>query len=174
MARRRRLGRRLKLSLVVGFVLILAGGGGTAAALKVKHDKDVKAERQVRAEKVASIARDRRERELAAERDRKRKRDAKEALDRIELEGRKDLERSLEKAIKKDALQRVAEGVLDGPILNTSCDPVGGGRDDLTSRTGKYECIAATELHDDGSSRGYSFHGTINYKEFSYTWALGD
>jgi hypothetical protein len=154
--------------------IVLLGGGGTAAAIKANRDNDAKIERQQKIDEAARIARERREGEQAAERERTRKRNAQRALDQLELQGRKDLERSLEKAIKKDALERVSEGILDGPILNTSCDPVGGGRDDLTSRTGKYECIAATELHDDGSSRGYSFHGTINYKEFSYTWALGD
>lgn len=172
--RRRRLSRRVKIVLGAALALAVLGGSGTAAALKVNHDNDAKAERQQKAAEVARIARERREGEQAAERERTRKRDAQQALDRIELQGRKELERSLEKAIRKDALERVSEGVLDGPILKVSCDPVGGGRDDLTSRTGKYECIAATEVHDDGTYRGYSFHGTINYKEFSYSWALGD
>jgi hypothetical protein len=68
----------------------------------------------------------------------------------------------------------VSDGLLDGPILRTLCDPVGGGRDDLSSRTGKYECLAVTETDADGTSRGYSFHATINYKEFTFSWGLGN
>jgi hypothetical protein len=166
---RRRWSRRRKVLVGVILGLILLGGGGTAVAMKVQHDKDVRAEKQRKAAEAARVARERRQRQDAAERQKK----AQEALDKIEVEGRKDLERALQKAITKDARQRVADGVLDGPILKTLCDPVGGGRDDLTSRTGKYECIAATELNDDGTYRGYSFHATINYKEFSYSWGLG-
>jgi hypothetical protein len=174
---RRRLSRRAKLAVFALLALLLLGGAGTAVALKVKHDNDVKAERDRKAAEAARIAEERQDAEDAAAAERKREREAQEAqeaLDEIELEGRRDLERSLRKSIMKDAREQVTLGLLDGPVLKTVCDPVGGGRDDLSSRTGKYECLAVTEIDEsDGTSRGYSYHATINYKEYSWTWGLG-
>jgi hypothetical protein len=59
-------------------------------------------------------------------------------------------------------------------VLKTVCDPVGGGRDDLEAQTGKYECMAVRTENTDGTMRGYSYSGTINYDEFTYSWQLGD
>jgi hypothetical protein len=154
-------------------VLVLAGGGGTATALKIRNDNAAQALREREAATAAKLAREKQEREQRAEEARQREADAKKAMDEIEMEGREELERALRKAITKDARSSVRDGLLDGPILRTSCDPVGGGRDDLTSRTGKYDCLAITETDADGTSRGYSFHATINYEEYSYTWGLG-
>ncbi|MDA0170325.1 hypothetical protein OJ998_14600 [Solirubrobacter taibaiensis] len=158
-------------------MLVFGGGGGTAAALKIRSDNAEQAERERTAATAARLAREEQQREEArekqAEEARQNEAEAQQALDEIELEGREDLERSLRKAITKDARASVRDGLLDGPILRTSCDPVGGGRDDLTSRTGKYDCLAITETDADGTSRGYSFHATINYEEYSYTWGLG-
>jgi predicted nucleic acid-binding Zn ribbon protein len=171
--RRRRLTRRARIAFFTVLALIVVGGAGAGAAIEIKQDNDAKAERQRKAAQAAQVAQDRKEREEEVERERQRERDAQKALDDIEREGRRDLERALKRAISKDAEERVASGVLDGPILKTLCDPVGGGREDLASRTGKYECIAATEFDDDGTYSGYSFHATINYKDFSYSWGLG-
>ena len=60
----------------------------------------------------------------------------------------------------------MSAGLLDGPILQT-VRPVGRGREDLSSRTGEYDCLAVTEIDDNGTQSGDSFHATINYKEFS-------
>jgi hypothetical protein len=43
----------------------------------------------------------------------------------------------LQRSVTKDARKSVDAGVLDGPILNTQCTPLGGGStDDLTALTG--------------------------------------
>jgi hypothetical protein len=170
---RRRRSRRFKIVLTSLVAFLLLGGGGAVAALRVAHENDVKAERNFQAAEAARVVQARQARQDEGDREVQRKEDAQKALDTIEVAGRRDLERSLQRSITKDAREQVSNGLLDGSILKTSCDPVGGGRDDLTSRTGKYECIAVTEVRADGSYRGYSFHGTINYKEFSYSWGLG-
>ena len=95
------------------------------------------------------------------------------SLDAIERSSRRRLERSLERAVAKDARELVTDGLLDGPILSGSCDPVGGGRDDLEAQTGKYECMAINEGLGDGTVRGYVYDGTINYDKFTYSWQLG-
>jgi len=172
--RRHRRSRRFKIILASLVALFLLGGGGTAAALKVNHDNGVTAERDRAAADAARTAKDREDRKDKAERERQREEDAQNALDDIELAGRRHLERSLQRAITKDAEEKVSTGLLDGPILKTFCDPVGGGRDDLSSRTGKYECLAATEEQGDGLYSGYSFDATINYKDYSYSWRLGN
>jgi hypothetical protein len=171
--RRRRFRRRTAIAGAIMAALLVLGGSGTAIALKQHSDHVAQVARDRRAAQVAEAARKRRAAAAAAARERQRQKDAQGALDKIELAGRTDLEHDLQKAITKDAREKVSIGLLDGPILHTTCDPVGGGRDDLTSRTGKYECLAVTKVGSDGTSTGYSFHATINYKEFSYTWGLG-
>ncbi len=74
----------------------------------------------------------------------------------------------------KHARSLVTEGLLTGPIVRSTCDPVGGGRDDLEAHTGRYECLAVNEDHDDGTYSGYSYQGTINYDEGTYSWRLGN
>lgn len=168
--RRRSLGKRAKLVLGLVALLLLAGGGSTAVAMKVHHDSTVKAEhqRQQRIADAKRAERDRRERERRAEEDRQN------ALDQIERDSRRDLEKGLRKAITKHARDLVSKGLLDGPILRSECDPVGGGRDDLEAHTGKYDCMAVHTEASDGTMRGYTYTGTINYDTFTYSWKLGD
>jgi hypothetical protein len=168
--RRRTLGKRGRIVLGLVGLLLLGGGASTAAAMKVHHDNVVKAEHQ-RQERIAAAKRaehDRRERERRAEEERQN------ALDEIERDSRRDLEKGLRKAITKHARDLVSKGLLDGPILHTECDPVGGGRDDLDAHTGKYDCLAVHTESSDGTMRGYTYSGTINYDSFTYSWKLGD
>jgi hypothetical protein len=167
--RRRTLGKRAKIVIGLVALLLVAGSGSTAVAMKVHHDNTVKAE-QLKLKRIADAkraARQRREREQRAEENRQN------ALDEIERNSRRDLEKSLRKAITKDARRLVANGLLDGPILRAVCDPVGGGRDDLDAHTGRYDCMAVHTEASDGTMRGYTYNGTINYDEFSYSWKLG-
>jgi hypothetical protein len=168
--RRRTLGRRGKLILAVIVVVVLGGGASTAVAMKVQHDDQAKAER-ARKDGIAEQERQRRERQ---ERQQREEEERQSALDDIERESRQELEKGLRKASTKHAREVVAGGLLDGPILKTVCDPVGGGRDDLEAQTGKYECMAVRTENTDGTMRGYSYSGTINYDEFTYSWQLGD
>jgi hypothetical protein len=162
--------KRAKLVIAALVVVIVGGGASTAVAMKVQHDNAVKAEHQ-RQERIAQQKHEeqqRRERARIAEQRRQ------DALDEIERESRRGLEKSLRKAITKHARDLVSKGLLDGPILKSVCDPVGGGRDDLEAHTGKYDCMAVHTESGDGTMRGYTYSGTINYDDFSYTWKLGD
>ncbi len=163
--RRRRPSKRV--AIVSGLVAILVlAGAGVGIALKVSSDNRAEAERQRQTEQA--------ERERAEEADRQQaEAEAEQALEDVQLAGREDLETGLEEAITEDAEGLVADGLLDGPILETSCDPTGGGSTDPAATTGQYECIAVNEENDDGTSSGYTYTGTINYEEFTFTWQIG-
>ena len=137
--------------------------------MKVQHNNTVKAQhlRQQRAAQEKREARQRQEQARIAEQQRQ------DSLDEIERDSRRELEKSLRKAVTKDARKLVSSGLLDGPILKAVCDPVGGGRDDLEAHTGRYDCMAVHTEASDGTMRGYTYSGTINYDEFSYSWKLG-
>ncbi len=80
----------------------------------------------------------------------------------------------MQASITKDAKKRVDEGVLEGPIFYTSCDPLGGGSvDDLTALTTTFECIGVNEKLKAGQVRGWAFSATMNWDEGSWTWSLG-
>jgi hypothetical protein len=173
--RRSRLGKRGKIALAAALAVLVFGGGGAAIAMKIKHDNDVQAERERTEQAARERAEAERRAEERAEAQRRAEEKAERELERIELDSRRELEKSLRKSIKKDAEEKVSVGLLDGPILSVHCDPVGGGRDDLEARTGKYECLAVTEIDSsDGSMRGWEYSGTINYDKFSWAWELGD
>ncbi len=144
--RKRRLSKRGKIIAGAVLAAILAGGIATGVVLKIQHDSDVKAEQAREAEEAREAAKDREEAREEAE--------AEAALEEIELAGRRDLKQSLQKAITKDANESVATGLLTGPILKTSCNPIGGGSEDLSEPTGKYECLAVNEINGDGTWKG--------------------
>jgi hypothetical protein len=169
MRRRRSLSKRAKIAVAVLCFLLFAGGASTAVAVKVRHDGQVEAEHQ-RQQRIAQHNREERQRRERARVAEQRRQDA---LDEIERESRRDLEKSLRKAVTKDARDLVSKDLLDGPIIKAVCDPVGGGRDDLEAHTGKYDCMAVHTEASDGTMRGYTYRGTINYEEFSYSWKLG-
>lgn len=131
------LSRKSKIVLGVAAAVVLLGGIGTGVVLKIQHDNDVEAE----GEREAQTAADRREEAAEARREQEAGEEADQALAEIQLEGRGELESGLESEVTEDAQGLVDEGVLEGPeIIETLCDPVGGGRDDINASTGKYEC----------------------------------
>lgn len=80
----------------------------------------------------------------------------------------------MQKTITEDARDDVGEGFLDGPILYTTCNPLGGGSiDDLTALTTTFDCLAVNEEMEDGRASGYSYGATMNWDDRSYTWKLG-
>lgn len=171
--RRRPSKRALLVSLAV---FVVVGGGAGAAVVKHNHDVQVaddKREAAARAEAEAEAAK-RDAAEKAAARVAETAREEKATKDRLLRSIRATLIVDLRKAITKDARKRVNEGILDGPIYGTQCDPVGGGNaSNLDARTGKYDCMAISKKNDDGTIEGYRFSSTVNFKEFSYTWHLG-
>jgi hypothetical protein len=75
----------------------------------------------------------------------------------------------LQRSVTKDARKSVDAGVLDGPILNTQCTPLGGGStDDLTALTGTFECLAVDKKNNDGTVEGYAYSSTVNWTDNSY------
>jgi ribosomal protein L40E len=160
--------RRTKI-IAAALAALLIAASASGVVLKQRHDDQIAAEKKDKAEKAAQAEADR---QAVAEQQRQDAADAQTAKDSIERDSRKELERGLRKEVKKDAEEKVASGLLEGPILSASCDPVGGGREDLTASTGKYDCIAIHTLNDDGTARGYQYTGTINYDDFTYTWQL--
>ncbi len=65
------------------------------------------------------------------------------------------------------------QGFLEGPILSASCTATGGGStDDLTARTGTFDCIAVNEENKDDTVSGYGYAGTLDWDTGSATWHL--
>ncbi|WP_445170905.1 hypothetical protein ACTXG7_11255 [Mycolicibacterium sp. Dal123E01] len=76
--------------------------------------------------------------------------------------------------MKSMAEQHASKGLIDGPILSVSCDPVGGGStDDLNAKTTVFECFAATKDNGDGTSSGFKYHATMNWDTGNYTYGFG-
>jgi hypothetical protein len=141
-----------------------------AYAVKVNQDEQERRElaAQERAQERAE------ERERAAE-EAERKAEAEAAAERYERRQRARLIRQMQVSITKDAKKRVEEGVLEGPIYYTSCDPLGGGSvDDLTALTTTFECLAVNEKLGGGRVRGWVFSATANWDKQSWSWSLGD
>ncbi len=109
----------------------------------------------------------------AAEAERQERRQAKLALEAAERKVRKSIIRQMQTSITEDARERVTEGDLNGPIMYTSCDPLGGGSvDDLTALTTTFDCIAVNEELGGSRVSGYGFTSTVNWDEGSWTWQL--
>lgn len=170
-ARRRRLRRPRRRRVVVAGLLVLLGGVGGGIALQRAHDRDVRERRETRErEERATAAREARER--SAREAERRAREEQEQTEKLEIAVRRDLILDLRKSVTADFRKRVSEGVLDGPILGTTCDPVSGGADELGESTGTFNCLVATERTSADGRRGYPVDATVNYTRFSYTWQL--
>lgn len=173
--RRRRPSRRV--TLVVLALLVLLAGGGVATAMIVQHDNDVKAQhaREARARRQAQERHRAALAQAAADRAADAARRAREAKDDGERQIRRSLVNELRKAITKDARGRVSDGLLEGPIYGTQCDPIGGGNaSNLDAHTGRYSCLAYNTKNDDGTIEGYGFSATVNFDKFTYQWHLGN
>jgi hypothetical protein len=171
-----RLSRRRKRVILGAVAAIIALGAAAGAAAKVSHDHQLAKQQKATAIRLAAAKERARQRAEAAAEARRRadeERQRQDAMDAVERGYRKDLEHELRKEITKSARKAVDEGLLDGPILRTSCDPIAGGSDNLDEPTGRYECLAVNTDNDDGTSEGYRYTGTINYEKGSYTWRLG-
>lgn len=167
---RRGLSKRARLLIVAAIALVLVGGAGAGVTAKVRSDRAAVAAEEA-AEAIAAAEAERKaEEEAAAE----RAAEAKRAAEDAERGERKRLIKKMQKSITKDARSDADDGMLDGPIFYTSCDPLGGGSvDDLTALTTTFECIAVNEKLDDGGARGYVYSATMNWDEYSWTWRLG-
>lgn len=152
-----------KAVVVLSVVLIgLAAVGALKADSYAAEQKDE--EQELTAAKIEA------EEEAEAEREERLERQE----ERLERELRSTLVDDLEKSITKDA-QKESErefALIDGPILDTQCDPR-GGRIDTQSRTQSFSCLAITKYTGGGGARGYRYSAEVNYDKFSYRWRLG-
>jgi hypothetical protein len=164
----RRPSRRL-VSIVAGAIIVL-GGGTAVIAQTVTHNTEVSAQ-EVVAKKAKTVAAVEAAKVKAAD----AARSAADAADAAERAVRAKSVTAVEASITTDAQDRVGKGALDGPILKSSCTPLGGGStDDLTALTTTFSCIAISVENADGSASGYRFSATMNWDTGSYTWHMGD
>jgi Protein of unknown function (DUF2510) len=153
--------RRPKTLIVAGaivVVLLLAGGGwafkssadaATAhtALVAKKHAAIVEAQDEAAA-KAAKIA-------------------AERATRKAQIPG-------IEASVKAMAVKDVADGVLDGPVLDSTCTPVGGGSTNaLDSSSTVFLCFVGTVKNTDGTETGYDFNATMDWSTGEYTYGLG-
>ncbi|MFN2617629.1 MAG: hypothetical protein ABR581_10985 [Thermoleophilaceae bacterium] len=153
-----RLPGRTKALLLAVPILILLAAAGAGVALKIRHDNDVKKHKRERAKR---------------ERERRDRARLKRRRDELTISIRTDLVKELESAVTKDARKTVADGLLDGPVLRSSCDPLSGGPKDLAAHRGRFECLAINKTNDDGSYEGYRYSASIDYDSGTYRWRLG-
>ncbi|SDM69028.1 hypothetical protein SAMN05216368_10218 [Cryobacterium flavum] len=159
--------RRVRVTAIVIAAVVLLGGASAAIAMTIAHnDEVVAAEASAKAAKV--------EKESAAARLAASVK-AQEVADDAERAVRLSMVGEVEGSITTDAQKKVSEETLEGPILRSSCTPLGGGStDDLTALTTTYSCIAISTENADGTASGYRFSATVNWNDGSYTWHLGD
>ena len=148
----RRFSRRALLIAVAVLVAVLVGVGITAFV--IKHNRDAAHNRAAAAATAAARA--------------------KRAETAAQIAQRHSYEHEMERSITKWARKQVGNLALDGPILRTSCQPVGGGSENLSEVTVKYDCLAITNDNADGSSSGYNVHATMDFSTGAYQWGLGN
>lgn len=167
---RKGLAKRTKVIVAAVLGALVLAGAGVAIAQKVSHDNQVAEEKRQAEAAAKAAAAQRKQEELAAQKEE----EAQAERDRIERSIRASAVRGMRKSITKDAKERVTEGILDGPIYGTQCDPVGGGsQDNLEAKTTKFECLAIHKKNGDGTVEGWRFSATMNWDDGSYTWRLG-
>jgi hypothetical protein len=144
---------------LIGLIIVSAAVGG----ILIKHRNDAAAADRAEA---ASQRQERRAANLA---------EAEQTeADESERSARADLVEALEEQVTKDAKEKVADDLLEGPILYSSCTATGGGStDDLTALNGTFECMAVNTENADGTVSGYRYSGTAEWGTGSISWRLG-
>ena len=159
--------RRAWIGIATAVVLVLGLVGG-GVAWKSAHDAQVVAEANAAAAVVAkAAAKAEAEKEAAAE-------EAQQEADDLERADRAAAVDGIEASVKTMAEGHATEGIIDGPIIDASCSPVGGGSmDDLDESTTVFECFVANKDNGDGTMSGYTYNATMNWSTGSYTYSLG-
>jgi hypothetical protein len=165
--------RVVKWLVIAGAAVLLLGLIGGGIAWKVADDARQAAEaaavaaEKAAAEEAAAEEREQREREEAAAA-------AQERRDEAERDGRRASVSEIEASVKKMAEEHAADGLIDGPIIEVTCSPVGGGStDNLTEQTTVFECFAAHKDNGDGTMSGWTYNATMNWSSGSYTYGFG-
>jgi hypothetical protein len=164
--KKRRVGKWLAIAGAVAVLLGLIGGG---IAWKSANDARVAAAEAAAAdEKAAAQEREQQEREDAAAAA------AQERRDEGERSARRASVTEIEASVKTMAEGHAADDIIDGPIIDVSCSPVGGGStDDLTEQTTVFACFVANVDNGDGTMSGYKYNATMNWSSGSFTYGLG-
>jgi hypothetical protein len=101
--------------------------------------------------------------------------EAQAAVNRAERLVRKESVAEVERSIKKMARKHVREGIIKGPVIRVSCDPVAGGSvEDLSEKTTVFQCFMANKDNKDGTMSGHYYHATMNWGTGSYTYGFGE
>lgn len=157
---KKRGGKRTVLVVVlIGAVLALGVG---ATAWKVGSDATAAAElAEIEAEQDAA---EQAEATAAA---------AQERDDKAERATRASAIAGIEGSVKAMAEKHATDGAINGPIIDASCSPLGGGStDDLTEQTTVFDCFVATQDNGDGTMSGYNYEATMNWSSGEYTYGL--
>lgn len=158
--------RRLRFSTVIVAVVLVLAGAGIAFAIKLQND-------QVGAEKAAA-AQDVKDAEAAEQARAEAEEERQAAADQIERDGREVAVDGIEGSVKVMAQGHVEEGIIDGPVIEVSCDPLdGGSTDDLAQKTTVFQCFVANEDNGDGTMSGYYYNATMNWDSGQYTYGFG-
>lgn len=174
----RKIGRPLRAVVVVGVLAVVAMAVAAVPALREASGERAASERRERAK-----LRERHIEELQAE---QRPRLASSASIApigagapAQLEARAGLMAELSDSILADARRRVRLGALEGPIVGVTCEPFprtveGIGADkDLSSRRGRYSCIAtrsefARTEESVGGLLGYPYRAMVDFRTGRY------
>lgn len=165
-------GRRWVLFAAAAVLLLGVLGGGVAWKLAADQ-REAEAAAQAAASSSAAA-------EQAAEEQKEREREeaaaaAQEERDDAERQLRLESVTEIEASVQEMAEGHVADGIIDGPIIDVTCSPVGGGStDDLTEQTTVFACFVANEDNGDGTMSGYGYNATMNWSTGEYTYSLGD
>ena len=149
--------------------MLLLGLVGGGIAWKVAADaRQAAASADAAAEKAQAAELEQREREEAAAAA------AQARRDEAERATRRASVTEIESSVKTLADEHAADGIVEGPIIEVTCSPVGGGStDDLTEQTTVFECFAAYKDNGDGTMSGWTYNATMNWSSGSYTYGLG-
>ena len=176
----RKLGPRGRVAIVLAFVGLIALALALTPVLRESKQQRAASERRERA-----ALRERAIRRLQAEqRPRVRVSDSVApvgAAPGTRLEARGALMDELSAAIEADARRRVRRGALEGPILGVDCEPfprtlAGVGADrDLSRRSGRYACLAATARFKAGASSiggalGHPYRAKVDFQTGRYAF----
>ena len=151
--------KKLLIGAAIGLVLLLGIGGGvivwktTADATTAAELAEAEAKQE--AKEQAAVA-------------------AQERKVNADRTARTAAVADIEVSIKTMAEKHVADEVIDGPIIDVNCSPLGGGStDDLTEQTTVFDCFVGNIKNADGTMSGYYYNATMNWTSGQYTYGLG-
>ena len=163
----------LLVTLATAGVVVKGNYDAQQAALAAAEEarvREAKAAQEAKEQEEAAV----RQKE-AEERAAQAAQEQQEALDGAERELRREMVKDIEASIKKMAKKHVKEGLIRGPVLKVSCDPVAGGSiDNLADQTTVFQCFVANKDHGDGTMSGYYYNATMNWDTGSYTYGFGE